>query len=1549
MAINSITVSADNYNLEAGSDTWFDMATDGTLAATASALTGVWNSVSGIGNWIANNPHVNTQTEDVLRNIGMNETADYYLRHKQGADVVGLIGASIIPGTLGIKALNMLGKSERITSTVFGAAAANRLNSLERNRDIAYEAAAQAKGLYSSFNYANLRAVAAGFERNLYESIAFESAALAFTYASPVYEDMDAGDLASTAVTGALFGAGIGGLFSTAKTFYQGRKASVSKLEGTEANAAVKELPAWMNIVRMSATGAHASAISKEIPKLVDNETALVLPMQELLAKKTGKEVAEYLGNVATVQKLGSLEEGAAYTLLTDLRTGAEMAPSPHIVGNIADYLPKGALELIPMPKLNALAVRGEKRRHIDTITVNLNKPIAEMTVTEAQQARFLHSAIPLSGNISSKDIFALEKWVDSSATGVTIDGATYATNTVPLSMLNNAKREALDAMLSSGMTPINAARALNIPESLLKTDSPMALSLAEANREAMRPRYAAITYNVDPFESKQNPLYAAQTWARVTTEAKLNSQNREILADSSADSLGLFDDFKMLLPEQEARRLFSAKAEHHDNPTFIAAANGDYGSRTSWLQSVGKIVNGMKSKLNSRSLQEITSSVVALSKESGLQDELLTVVNKLRLSEGKYVADEAVGDLQLYRMDYIEALNRGEDVSGFTDNLGPLTIKLSDKRIYDHLVQNSKTNLNNYRKPASAIATSHSIYDVKLHERYPDLTPIYVPPVNTTKMPHFVLVREDPKAFGASSHVSVISAVNAADLEERIEIFKKHISTTEGDAAVGRYQFITKGASADYHKALADYQYDRGFNESRVDSMMRRAGVLGEKAPLLSSNTAGKAFDAYVDDLAGWHGRMSARTVRDIVEFKYHEIFQQMRDAGDELLQLERSRFGRKDVETKTSNPYLEGINMALDISNLHSYTHWANAVEIAEQGGSSALHAIKDSWDSVLGRFTEKGRNLAQFDADIAKHNAEMERLGIQPAYQVAASDAFKHLIPKSPILSKFIARVQGILSGFILGIDPIQHMNNVIGLPVMQSLELTGLLKGIAAKNPEAAGRLAYVNVPKFGTPFMTSAKLSTNAINRFFQGGKVWDVETGSWVQRSGKELLQEYEKLGLSVTEMQQMRQVIDNLAITGAEGAAELNSKVLNALEKVTEIGRTATGGNFTERFVRFVSADAIRQITDEGLAQGVLKSQQEAITYWNTAVNRIHGNMMAAQRPVVMQGNIGQAVGMFMTYQMNLLQQLFRNVGAGNFGPVSAMMGLQASLYGMQGLPAFHLINTYLIGNASGNTYHSDIYSTVNETLGKEAAEWILYGAGSNALGVINPDYKFNLYSRGDINPRSLTILPMSVEDTVLYRTTLGFFGNIADFFGNLREGAPLSQAFYQAVQHNSINRPLAGVGAVMAGGQYTKDGKLASTVDESTNILSIGNALRLMGVKPLDDALAADALFRQRAYLAYDRERMKKLAEAVRLTAADTGDIDAEKWDMFAAKYAEIGGNPNQFKSWVLEKLKDAEQTVVERSIDKFSEERVQNYLGIIGANEPEFEPARRTWLEE
>jgi hypothetical protein len=249
-------------------------------------------------------------------------------------------------------------------------------------------------------------------------------------------------------------------------------------------------------------------------------------------------------------------------------------------------------------------------------------------------------------------------------------------------------------------------------------------------------------------------------------------------------------------------------------------------------------------------------------------------------------------------------------------------------------------------------------------------------------------------------------------------------------------------------------------------------------------------------------------------------------------------------------------------------------------------------------------------------------------------------------------------------------------------------------------------------------------------------------------------------------------------------------------------------------------------------------------------------------------------------------------------------VMGLQGTLYGLQGLPAFQFINTHIVGQLSGNTEHRDLYDYTYGALGKTAADWLMYGIPSNFLHA-------NIYSRGDINPRHLTILPTNLQDIPLVQGWGKFFLSIKETAGKMGMGADGWEAILQGVEHNGISRPLAGMAQVFQG--FGEGGKVYGTSNQgsilqSNDLVSWASIVRLAGGRPLDEARLNDAMSRVQVYQAANRGKIKALAEAAKTTMISGNAPTAEQIETFAEQYVKYGGKQEGFNRWMLDLYKNA-----------------------------------------
>ena len=542
----------------------------------------------------------------------------------------------------------------------------------------------------------------------------------------------------------------------------------------------------------------------------------------------------------------------------------------------------------------------------------------------------------------------------------------------------------------------------------------------------------------------------------------------------------------------------------------------------------------------------------------------------------------------------------------------------------------------------------------------------------------------------------------------------------------------------------------------------------------------------------------------------------------------------------------------------------------------------------------------------------NKALSEFGVSSAYRDAATDLLaNHTAPRG-VLSKFVMQSNSIISALVTRLDPFNAVNNIIGANVLYGTEVSSFLKSMKNADSEIAGKLSGLlkspapmienitadGIARGGGDQMTSAgKLLTNAYKNFFDK---------SATTVDGISLHEFYKSNGWTTRLHDQFHSMMDDLTLVGNEDVSILNKKINSAFKTAKELadkGERFTGNKFAEEFNRFVAADTMRQLTDLGIQAGKITGD-EARGYINTFVNRTQGNVLASQRPLMFQGPIGQAVGLFQTFQFNTMQQLFRHVSEGASKDAAMLLGLQGTMYGMNGLPAFNFINTHILGTMSGNPKHVDAYSATYGIAGKNVGDLLLYGLPSNLL-------QANIYTRGDINPRTMTVIPTNPADIAFVQAIAKTYSNVKQTVSTIADGGNLWKSLLSGIEHNGISRPLAGISQVVRSFGY--EGNVFSinnkgNISGANDLMSWGTAVRLGGAKPLDEGITNDALFRFTAYQAADRLKLEKLNKMVKLEAIAGGNIDAERMDHFAAEYASLGGQQKNFNKYMMLQIKNA-----------------------------------------
>ena len=988
------------------------------------------------------------------------------------------------------------------------------------------------------------------------------------------------------------------------------------------------------------------------------------------------------------------------------------------------------------------------------------------------------------------------------------------------------------------------------------------------------RPRYARMNFsdNLDALETyRTNYLDGAIDYQyRV---AMLEERARQNFSNFSKDLYGSFlESPKWNDPGRTPTR-------EGAGASLLGFANANYGTAGAWAQATGTVTSQLKVARKTEMAEILTPVAAAVAKEGGVaKAELSLVTNKLRSSEDAYV---------LHPFNPMVLIPRG-DLQGLIKG----TIKDSKASIEIK----SAAVMNFLKSHASRLTERQSHWGnlkgaAGVADDFDSMV-FYPPPLDTVNYKHFVFVA--PKELHLGDKKRIIAAKDDATLRKLIE----QVDPTQ-------FKVITKQETEEWHKAMGDYEFSKGINESVVDSTLNRKGILSDFLPTTSS-------ERILDDYMAWHTRQEDVLTTSMVYHRYNQAFTELEHLGKQYTDVATSQFRglTERLEQSVKDPYKDIVRTSLDISRASEYQWWRSFNDIVQNTIEGPVNKLRDVF----------GKTEQIDDKFVAQVNKLSEELGLGTPFRDAyAAMVANGNVADKPFLARGIAKAQSILSATLLQLDFFNAVNNIVSSPIIFSAEIKSLTQAIEKADKNVAGKLAElmkVKVP--GSP-----EIELPAASRLLREG----LEAYRADHAGTGELLKRFQSIGAVTDILQQERMMLDQLTINFAKATpAEIESRV----KKAVEFGKKWTGNKMAEEMTRFLSAYAMKRITDLGREAGVIASEKEANEYIQLFVNRTQGNYLHSQRPIVFQGVIGQAVSLFQTYQFNLMQQLFRHIGEGDKKSLGMLLGLQGSIYGMQGLPGFHFINTHIVGNASGNTEHRDLYTASKTVFGQELGNWILYGAGANALGVIDPSMKVNLYTRGDINPRQVTVIPVIPQDIPIVNASIRIVKNLFNTAKRIGAGGAVWPVIAQAIEHNGLSRPLAGLAASVQGYTTTSQGSLLSGGQDLWNIATL---TRVAGGKPFDEAVAIDALYRINAYRAKDISRIQALGSAVKSTVVGNGIPTEQQIVNFAAAYAKSGGKIDNFNRFFTNTMMSANQSQVNKIAERLNSPYARQLQIIMG----------------
>lgn len=96
---------------------------------------------------------------------------------------------------------------------------------------------------------------------------------------------------------------------------------------------------------------------------------------------------------------------------------------------------------------------------------------------------------------------------------------------------------------------------------------------------------------------------------------------------------------------------------------------------------------------------------------------------------------------------------------------------------------------------------------------------------------------------------------------------------------------------------------------------------------------------------------------------------------------------------------------------------------------------------------------------------------------------------------------------------------------------------------------------------------------------------------------------------------------------------------------------------------------------------------------------------------------------------------------------------------------------------------------------------------------------------------------------------------------------------------------------------------------------INAVSMAVRILGAKPRDEAIALDAYYRRTAYQTAQQQELSDLGAQVRTLALRTGAIDSEAVASFMERYKDRGGTLENFNGFMVRNLGLAHKQSVEK----------------------------------
>ena len=736
-------------------------------------------------------------------------------------------------------------------------------------------------------------------------------------------------------------------------------------------------------------------------------------------------------------------------------------------------------------------------------------------------------------------------------------------------------------------------------------------------------------------------------------------------------------------------------------------------------------------------------------------------------------------------------------------------------------------------------------------------------PPLNPkTKLITYVWDKVEDKT-------TLLFGKNQEELQTAVNAWKSKIPP--GDIG-RRYEIVDKSNQALYNKIQG--RHDPIFMESADSGMMHSGSSASE---IVSTNA-----DVLVD-LANGYDHYVGYGIRSMLDVQLSNVMQKM----DQLSYLSQQSYRDQPLNLiqkmiqKPKDPGAIMRNTLMGNSNLNQSVFWEKLSDVSGGVSEFGLTTINNLMEPILSKTKSIfGKGKGASDKDYLNLINELKVRGIDNPFEAMDDHLAKEMfhvqsISQAPNMTPRILALSNSLAAtsMLKFMELAQPYVNAISLPILTAGAMGRKMERSfmgAALDPKA----------KFGV-----AATMYNGI-RF--GGSVEGKALNKLAEEAGL-----FKSIVSEANEVMSQARSLDKGMITAVEkGLEKVNASILVA------------PANYSESLVRKLAFQTGAYMAKESYP-GISKAG--IMTFARDFMDQAIGNYASAQRPVMFQGTLGVAIGLFQTYMLTTAQDIYRLVENRNFKQLGKMMLAQGTIFGARSLPGFSYVSETIGEHFSDQNI--DLTTGLYRALPHELADLIIYGLPSNLGPAIT--------TRGEIQPRVPNILGEGINAIPAFNLLkqayqAGDRVASAAFTANASTG----RAMLEALSLQSISRPIARMSEMLSGNAITGAGNLVSGPDDVWTWRSAG--ARAMATRPLEEVKAREAIHLNSFYGSIDREKRQETVKTLRTHIRDN-NLNPEIVEKLGNDYMRTG-SPSGWRSAVNTAIAQTQTT---------SGNTVRNYL--------------------